>query len=98
MWQQLSPILQQCDVLVCPTLAVPAVPLDHSPVAEDFSINGKPVAADFGWLLTWPFNMLSPLPVINAPSGLATNGVPTGIQIVGRPYDDLGVFSIAGAL
>ena len=41
--------------------------------------------------------MLSPLPVINIPSGFASNSVPTGIQIVGRPYDDLGVFSIAGA-
>ncbi|WP_261843301.1 amidase [Aliamphritea ceti] len=97
MWQQLSPILERCDALICPTLAVPAVALNHSPLDPDFRVNNKPVAADFGWLLTYPFNMLSPLPVINIPSGFASSGVPTGIQIVGRPYDDLSVFSIAGA-
>ncbi|MBN3562312.1 amidase [Aliamphritea spongicola] len=97
MWQQLAPVLQRCDALICPTLALPAVPLEHSPLDENFSINGKPVAADFGWLLTYPFNMLSPLPVISIPSGFAANGIPTGIQIIGRPYDDLSVFSIAGA-
>ena len=97
MWEALSPILQDADALLCPTLAVPAVPLDHSPIDNSFSINGKPVAADFGWMLTYPFNMLSPLPVINVPSGFAGNGVPTGVQIVGKPYQESGIFEIAAA-
>ena len=36
--------------------------------------------------------MLCRLPVLSVPSGLASNGIPTGIQIVGKPYEDIGVF------
>jgi amidase len=36
--------------------------------------------------------MLSRLPVLAVPSGRAANGVPTGIQIVGRSYRDRDVF------
>jgi Asp-tRNA(Asn)/Glu-tRNA(Gln) amidotransferase A subunit family amidase len=32
------------------------------------------------------------------PSGFADNGVPTGIQIVGRTYDDETVFRVGAAL
>lgn len=98
MWDRLSPILGRCDAFICPTLAVPAVPLNHDPAGPAMKIAGCDVAADFGWMLTYPFNMLSPLPVLAVPSGVATNGIPTGIQIVGRPYDDLTTFRIGAAL
>lgn len=98
MWDKLSPVLQRCDAFICPTLATPSVPLDHDPAGPDLTIAGKDVAADFGWMLTYPFNMLSPLPVLAVPSGQASSGIPTGIQIVGRPYDDVGTFRIGSAL
>ena len=65
---------------------------------ELIAIAGRLVAADYGWMLTYPFNMLSPLPVVAAPSGVAANGVPTGVQFVGRPYDDVTVFRGTAAL
>jgi len=61
-------------------------------------INGNEIDADFGWMLTYPFNMLSTLPVLNVPSGHATNGIPMGVQIVGRPYQDFSVFQVGKAL
>lgn len=61
----------------------------------EFSINGSPVEPTLGWVMTYPFNMLSRCPVRAVPSGRAANNVPTGIQIVGRPYDDLSVFQAA---
>jgi len=36
--------------------------------------------------------------VISLPSGLAANGVPTGLSIVGHTYDDVSVFRAAAAL
>ena len=48
--------------------------------------------------MTYPFNMLSQLPVMSVPSGFASTGIPTGVQIVGRSYDDLSVFRVARAL
>jgi Asp-tRNA(Asn)/Glu-tRNA(Gln) amidotransferase A subunit family amidase len=35
--------------------------------------------------------------VASVPSGFASTGVPTGIQIVGRSFDDLSVFRAAAA-
>ena len=98
MWATLSPVFQRSDALICPTLAVPAVPLNHDPAGPDMTIAGRSAAADFGWMLTYPFNMLSPLPVLAVPSGAADSGVPTGIQIVARPYDDATAFRVGAAV
>ncbi len=51
----------------------------------------------FEGILTVVFNLFSRCPVLNVPSGFADNGVPTGIQIVGRTYDDLTPFRIGRA-
>ena len=52
-------------------------------------VNGKEISSpDLGWTLCYPFNMLNRLPVLSIPSGLASNGVPTGVQIVGKPFED----------
>ena len=48
-----------------------------------------------GWCMTNPFNMLSRCSVISVPSGFDSNGLPTGIQIVGRTYDDVSVIRAA---
>jgi Asp-tRNA(Asn)/Glu-tRNA(Gln) amidotransferase A subunit family amidase len=42
--------------------------------------------------------MLSRCPVLAVPSGTAENGVPTGVQLVGRTYDDETVFRAGAAL
>ncbi len=38
------------------------------------------------------FNSLSRCPVLTVPTGRASNGVPTSLQIVGRTYSDKDVF------
>ena len=85
-------ILQNHDILICPTLGLPAPPADFDSTRDEIRINGKLVSPFLGWALTVPFNMLSRLPVLAVPSGRAANGVPTGIQIVGRSYSDRDVF------
>lgn len=97
MYRSLAPILESCDVLVCPALAVPTVGAEHDCGAGDFRVNGKPVHAYLGWNLCYPFNMVSQCPVIAVPSGLSDAGLPTGLQIVGRTYDDMSVFRAAAA-
>ena len=62
------------------------------------SINGQAVDPVWDWCLTYPFNMLGHLPAASAPSGFSSSGVPTGLQIVGPPYDEAGVLRIASAL
>jgi Asp-tRNA(Asn)/Glu-tRNA(Gln) amidotransferase A subunit family amidase len=48
--------------------------------------------------LTYPFNLLSRHPVLAVPSGLASNSVPTGIQIVGPTFDEELVMRVGSAL
>lgn len=97
MWRSLSAIFEKYDALVCPTLAVPAIKAEHRNDDPDFTINGKPIDAYLQWALTYPFNLLSQCPVASVPSGFSSSGVPTGMQIVGRPFDDLSVFRVARA-
>jgi amidase len=98
MYQTLGPVLAQFDALVCPTLTIPAVKADHDPYDPDFFVAGRRVDPEYGWVMTHQFNMLHNCPVLAVPSGRSTSGVPTGIQIVGRTYDDVTVFRLGRAL
>ena len=96
--EQLAPVFERYDALICPTSGVPAL------LAEDPELAGLPPVADndpdpiFATIMTVPFNILSRCPVLAVPSGWAENAVPTGIQIVGRSYDDATVFRLGAAV
>ena len=47
--------------------------------------------------MTLPFNIASRCPVLSIPSGRSRDGVPTGLSVVGKTYDDITVFRIAAA-
>lgn len=98
MYQTLGPILAEHDLFVCPTTATPAVPADRE-LDDPVLVDGQPVPGHLGWVLTWPFNLLSALPVLSVPSGRdPRTGVPTGVQLIARPHDDLRVFRAGAAL
>jgi aspartyl-tRNA(Asn)/glutamyl-tRNA(Gln) amidotransferase subunit A len=84
-YQPLGEILDKFDALICPTFAVPALP------AEWDSANVLDT------LMTVPFNIASRCPVISVPSGRSRDGVPTGLSVVGKTYDDVTAFRIASA-
>lgn len=98
MYDTLGPILEKYDALVCPTNALSAVPADFDSTKEKVKINGKEVDPMLGWVMTYPFNIMSRCPVMSVPSGVDRRGVPTGLQIVGRTYDDPTVFRIGAAV
>jgi amidase len=82
---------------VCPTVTTPRVPADFDFTASKLFVDGKEVDPLAGWILTPPFNLMYTIPVVNVPSGLAANRVPTGLQIAARSYDDLAAFQVASA-
>ena len=93
MFEEFGPIIDKYDAFICPTLSIPAVKADMDLFRDKVLVNGKEISSpDLGWTLCYPFNMLNRLPVLSIPSGLASNGVPTGVQIVGKPFEDIGVF------
>ena len=92
MYTTFGPMMENYDVFICPTNSATDIPADFDHSKDVFHINGKEVNPSLGWVMTTPFNMLSRCPVLSVPSGHASNGVPTGIQIVGRTYCDADVF------
>jgi amidase len=96
-YERMREVFETCDALICPTLATTDVPAGFDGTVDKQTIDGERVHPTLGWLLTYPFNVLNRCPVISVPSGLADNGVPTGLQIVGPPFEDERVFRIAAA-
>ncbi len=48
--------------------------------------------------MTCPFNFTAQCPALSVPSGFTESGLPTGLQIVGRRFDDLSVLRVGTAL
>ena len=98
LWKPLGRLFESFDALICPTWAVTGIPAGDSILGQLFD-DGGPNDRQFTCYMTTPFNMFSACPVLAVPSGVATsNGVPTGIQIVGRTFEDETVFRIGAAL
>lgn len=96
MYDRFGPLMDEYDLFVCPTLTTTGVPNDSTWPENEIEINGKiRKTREEYWSATYPFNILSRCPVLSMPSGLAANGVPTGIQFVARSFDDQRVFSAA---
>jgi Asp-tRNA(Asn)/Glu-tRNA(Gln) amidotransferase A subunit family amidase len=92
----LGQLLEDFDALVCPTVAVPALMAEYDP-GQPVAVNGRDSADWLDVLMTIPFNIASRCPVLSVPSGLSRDGVPTGLSIVGKTYDDVTVFRIGAA-
>ena len=82
---------------LCPTLAFPSLVAGEDYVDRGIEVNGIDVGKWEDTLMTLPFNICSRCPVMSVPSGFARTGVPTGVQLVGRTYDDVSVFRAAAA-
>ena len=96
--QDMERVMSSCDVCICPTNAIPAVPADFDHSQDELVINGRSVQPMLGWVMTVPFNMASNHPVISLPNGRAQNGVPIGAQLVGQPFGDAALLNIAHRL
>jgi aspartyl-tRNA(Asn)/glutamyl-tRNA(Gln) amidotransferase subunit A len=92
-WQHPRAFFERYDLLLTPTVACPpfAIGLDHPG-----EVAGKTVAP-YGWLpYTYPFN-LTGQPAASVPCGFTREGLPIGLQIVGRRFDDATVLRAAAA-
>ena len=89
---------ETCDLLLCPAASSPAFPHDQAGERHDrtITVNGRPqpVVDQLFWA-GYPCGYYLPSTV--APIGLA-NGLPVGIQIIGRQYDDRTCLHMAGLI
>jgi len=89
----LRKVLDRYDYLVSPTLACLAV--DNAADGNTLGpaeINGEPINRLIGWCMTYLMNFTG-YPAATVPAGLADNGLPVGMQIAGKRYDDTGVIA-----
>jgi Asp-tRNA(Asn)/Glu-tRNA(Gln) amidotransferase A subunit family amidase len=92
----LGELLERFDALVCPTFAIPAFDAEYD-AGDPVEVNGRVHDDWLDVLMTVPFNIASRCPVVSVPSGVARSGVPTGLSVVGRTYDDVTSFRVAAA-
>lgn len=98
MAQTLQDVFSKFDVLICPTVATTRVPADFDCTRDEILVRGRPVDPVKGWFMTYAFNTLGQHPVICMPTGLASNRVPTSVQVIARPYEEPTCFRVANAL
>lgn len=86
-------IFQDVDVVIGPTVPLTAWPVDI-PAVEIAGKMESVLAAS--WRLTYPYN-LTGMPAISVPCGFDLDGMPIGLQIAGRPFDEMTVLRVAHA-
>jgi aspartyl-tRNA(Asn)/glutamyl-tRNA(Gln) amidotransferase subunit A len=92
-WQHPRAFFETYDLLLTPTVACPPFKIGLDNPTE---IAGKPVPA-YGWIpFTYPFN-LTGQPASSVPAGFTKDGLPIGLQIVGRRYQDASVLRASAA-
>ena len=87
--QDFAKAFEQCDVLLTPTAPSAAFALGES--------HADPLEMYLNDVFTVPAS-LAGLPAMSVPGGLSSDGLPLGLQIIGRPLDEQGVLNAALAL
>jgi Asp-tRNA(Asn)/Glu-tRNA(Gln) amidotransferase A subunit family amidase len=85
--------MQQYPILLCPVAALPA--FRHG--ERSWQVEGKTVTYLDAWSYTEFFNLLGN-PAAVVPVGRSSEDLPIGVQIVGRPWEEEHVLSVAAAL
>ncbi len=80
---------EQCDVLLTPTAPSAAFALGEK--------SADPIAMYLNDVFTVP-SSLAGLPVMSVPGGVDKDGLPLGLQIIGRPLDEQGVLNAGLAI
>ena len=94
-WEKLRKILDNYNALLTATMALPAPAIG----GKDSDYDRNDEAGRYKGLdMTCPFNFVSQCPAITVPSGFTRDGFPTGLQVIGRRYDEPTVLNIAATL
>ena len=86
--------LERYEFLLLPACQVPPFPVTQPYVTE---IDGVRLASYFDWMKTCYYITATSHPAVSVPAGFTDDGLPVGLQIVGRYRDDFGVLQFAHA-
>jgi aspartyl-tRNA(Asn)/glutamyl-tRNA(Gln) amidotransferase subunit A len=92
-WAKIRVFFDEYDLLLTPVLATPPFPVGIYSPSE---INGQKVPP-IAWMpFTYPFNITGQ-PAASVPCGYTEDGLPIGLQIIGRKYDEVNVLKASAA-
>lgn len=94
LYHRVREFMEVYEFLILPVVQVPPFDVDQPYVTE---INGIEMSNYIEWMKSCYYITVTGLPAISVPCGFTPEGLPIGLQIVGRYRDDLGVLQLARA-
>lgn len=94
LYHRVRQFLERYEFLVLPVSQVPPFDVKQRYITE---INGVKLETYLDWMRSCYFISVTGLPAISVPCGFTPEGLPVGVQIVGRHHDDWGVLQLAHA-
>jgi amidase len=94
MYARIGQFMERFDFLLLPVTQVPPFSIDQPYVT---AIEGTPMASYIDWMKSCWYITLTGHPAISVPAGFTRDGLPIGLQIVGRHHADWEVLQFAHA-
>jgi amidase len=94
LFQRMHEFMEEYEFLLCPVNQVPPFSVDTPYPTE---INGVQMENYIAWMKSAYYITVTSAPAISVPCGFTPEGLPVGIQIVGRFRDDFSVLQMAQA-
>jgi amidase len=93
-FQRMGEFMADYEFLLLPVCQVPPFDIEQRYIME---IDGTPMATYIDWMKSCYHITVTGHPAISVPCGFTSDGLPIGLQIVGRFHDDFGVLQLAHA-
>jgi len=94
LYHRVRSFMQEREFLILPVNQVPPFDVKERYVTE---IAGEKMETYIDWMKSCYYITVTGHPAISVPCGFTPEGLPVGVQIVGRHQDDLGVLQLAHA-
>jgi amidase len=91
-YENVADFFEEYDVLLLPSAQVPPFDLSQEWVEE---IEGTKLDTYIDWMAVCCMITVTGLPAISVPGGFTKEGLPVGIQLVGKPRGDIELLKIA---
>jgi amidase len=94
LYHRVRKFMETYEFLILPVSQMPPFDVNERWLTE---INGVKMDTYIDWMKSCYYITVTGLPAISVPCGFTPEGLPVGVQIVGRHQDDLGVLQLAHA-